>query len=180
MSDFRVASRYAKAVFDLAIELKNVDRAYTDMLIVEHVCDQNRKLVILLKNPIVRYDYKLRILNKIFEKHLDKLTLKFFNLICRKNRANILPEVSRVFVELYHEYKGIVRADVTTAMEISAIIKKDFENIIAKATGKKVELESKVDESLIGGYILKLGDRQVDNSLKSKLNNLRRELKSRP
>lgn len=180
MSDFRVASRYAKAVFDLAIELKNVDRAYTDMLIVERVCDQNRKLITLLKNPIVRYDYKLRILNKIFEKHLDKLTLKFFNLICRKNRANILPEVSRVFVHLYHEYKGIVRADVTTAMEISTIIKKDFENIIAKTTGKKVELESKVDESLIGGYILKLGDRQVDSSLKSKLNNLRRELKSRP
>lgn len=180
MSDFRVASRYARSVFDLAIELKIVDKVYADMLLVEQVCTNNRKLVTLLKNPIIRYDYKLRILHKIFKKHIDKLTLKFFDLICRKNRAGILPEVSKVFVMLFHDYKGIVKADIATAVELSATIKKDFEGIVAKATGKKVELETTVDESLLGGYVLRIGDKQIDDTLKSKLNNLRRELKSRP
>ena len=180
MSDFRVASRYARSVFDLAIELKIVDKVYDDMLLLGQVCADNRKLVILLKNPIVRYDYKLRILHKIFEKHVNKLTIKFFDLICRKNRASILPEVSRVFVMLYHDHKGIVSADVSTAVALSVAIKKEFEEIIGKATGKKVELDTKVDESLIGGYVLRIGDNQIDDSLKSKLNNLRRELKSRP
>ena len=180
MSDFRVASRYAKAIFDLAIEMNNVDRVYKDMLLVEQVLQENRKLVILLKNPIIRYDYKLRVLNKVFDKHLDELTLRFFNLICRKNRAQILPETSKAFVSLYHNYKGIVRANVSTAIKISTQISKDFEGIISKATGKKVELETKVDESLLGGYVLRVGDKQIDDSLKSKLNNLRRELKSRP
>lgn len=180
MSDFRVASRYARSVFDLAIELKIVDKVYADMLLVEQVCASNRKLVTLLKNPIIRYDYKLRILHKIFKKHIDKLTLKFFDLICRKNRAGILPEVSKVFVMLFHDYKGIVKADIATAVELSATIKKDFEGIVAKATGKKVELETSVDESLLGGYVLRIGDKQIDDTLKSKLNNLRRELKSRP
>ena len=81
MSDFRVASRYARSVFDLAIELKVVDKVYNDMLLLGQVCEDNRQLVILLKNPIVRFDYKLRIIRKIFDKHVDELTLKFFGLI---------------------------------------------------------------------------------------------------
>ena len=180
MSDLRVATRYARSVFDLAVELKNVDNVYNDMLLIEQVCGENRKLAVLLKNPIVRYDYKLRVLHKIFGKYIDKLTSKFIDLICRKNRASILPGASKVFVVLYHDYKGIVRADVSSAVELSDEIKKGFEGIIAKATSKKVELETKVDESLLGGYVLRIGDNQVDDSLKSKLNNLRRQLKSRP
>ncbi len=180
MSEYRVASRYAKSVFDLAIELKLVDQVYKDMLLLEQVCKDNRSLVILLKNPIIKYDYKLKVLNRIFEKHVGDLTKKFFALVCRKNRADILAEASRVFVSLYHDYKGIVRAHVTSAVDLSKEIRKDFEAIVSKATGKKVELNTKVDESLIGGYVLQVGDNMVDNSLKNKLGSLRRGLKSRP
>lgn len=180
MSDFRVASRYARSVFDLAIELKLVDRIHNDMTLLEQVCKDNRALVTLLRNPIIRYDFKLRVLRKVFEKHVDTLTMKFFHLACRKNRASILPEAAQVFTSLYRDYKGIVRADVRTAITISASIKKDFESLVGKSTGKQVELNSIVDESLLGGYVLRVGDMQVDNSLKSKLNDLRRELKSRP
>ena len=180
MSDFRAASRYARSVFELAIELKKVDKVYADMLVLSQVCKDNRNLVTLLKNPIVRYDFKLRILRKIFDKHVDELTLKFFDLICRKNRSNMLPEVSRVYARLYHDYKGIIKADISSAVKLSAAIKNEFEGIVVKATGKKVEFDLTVDESLLGGYVLKIGDNQLDNSLKSKLNNLRRELKSRP
>ena len=179
MSEFRVASRYARSIFDLSLEMKIVDKIYDDMLLLAQVCRDNRPLVTLLKNPIVRFDYKLRVLNKIFEKHVNKLTLKFFNLICRKNRASILPEVSKGFVSLFHDHKGIVKADVTSAVNLSSELRKEFEQIIVKATGKKVELNTIIDESLIGGYILKIGDNQIDDSLKSKINNLRRELKSR-
>ena len=80
----------------------------------------------------------------------------------------------------YHDYKGIISADISSAVEISGAIHKEFEDIISKATGKKVELDTTVDESLLGGFVLRVGDRQLDNSIKSKLNNLRRELKSRP
>lgn len=180
MSEFRVASRYARSIFELAIEMKNVERVYEDMLTIEQVLLENRNLVTLLKNPIIRYDYKLRVLNHVFEKHMDQLTLKFFGLICRKNRAQILLDCTKAFLDLYHSYKGIVRANISTAVIISAQISKDFESIISESTGKKVELETRVDESLLGGYVLKVGDNQIDNSLKSKLNKLRRELKSRP
>jgi F-type H+-transporting ATPase subunit delta len=160
--------------------MKNVDRIYEDMLIIGHVMEENRKLITLLKNPIIRYDYKLKVLNRLFEEHLDELTIRFFNLICRKSRAQILPECSKVFVALYHDYKGIVQANISTAVKISDQIKADFEENIAKTTGKKVKLKARIDESLLGGYILKIGDNQIDNSLKSRLTNLRRELKSRP
>jgi F-type H+-transporting ATPase subunit delta len=180
MSGYRVASRYAKSVFDLAIELKLVEQVYKDMVLLEQVCRDNRNLVNLLKNPIVKYDYKLNVLNRIFEGHVNDLTLKFFALICRKNRADVLQETSKVFVTLYHEYKGIIRANVASAVDLSDEIRKDFEAIVSKATGKKVELNTKVDESLIGGYILQVGDDMIDNSLKNKLVSLRRGLKSRP
>jgi F-type H+-transporting ATPase subunit delta len=180
MSGYRVASRYAKSVFDLAIELKLVEQVYKDMVLLEQVCRDNRNLVNLLKNPIVKYDYKLNVLNRIFEGHVNDLTLKFFALICRKNRADVLQETSKVFVTLYHEYKGIIRANVASAVDLSDEIRKVFEAIVSKATGKKVELNTKVDESLIGGYILQVGDDMIDNSLKNKLVSLRRGLKSRP
>ena len=88
--------------------------------------------------------------------------------------------MSKVYVSLFHEYKGIIKADISAAVELSSAIKKEFEGIITKSTGKKVELETKVDESLLGGYVLRIGDNQIDDSLRSKLNNLRREFKSRP
>ena len=180
MSGYRVASRYAKSVFDLAIELKLVDKVYKDMLLIEQVCKENRPLVILLQNPIIRYDYKLNVLTRIFKKHVDELTLKFFNLICRKNRASILPDTSKAFILLYREYNGIVRADVTSAIPLNKDLLKEFESIVAKSTGKKVDLYDKVDEELIGGYVLQIGDNMVNNSLKHKLNKLRGKLKSNP
>lgn len=180
MSEFRVASRYARSIFELAIEMKNVERVYEDMLTLEQVLSENRNLMTLLRNPIIRYDYKLRVLNHVFEKHMDVLTLKFFRLICRKNRAQVLLDCTKAFLDLYHNYKGIVRANISTAVKISAQISKDFETIISESTGKKVALETRIDESLLGGYVLKVGDDQIDNSLKSKLNKIRRELKSRP
>lgn len=179
MSDFRVASRYARSLFDLSLELKNSKKIFDDMLIVGKVCQDNRKLVILLKNPIVRYDYKLRILNKIFSGHLNDLTLKFFGLICRKNRASILPDCSKVFVKLYHEHNGIIEASVASATELPEALKKEFASLVEKSTGKTVELDSSVDRSLIGGYQLKVGDLLIDDSLKNKLNILKRGLKSR-
>lgn len=178
MSGYRVASRYAKSVFDLAIELNLADKVYEDMLLVEKVCEENRNLVTLLKNPIVRYDYKLIVLKKIFGKYISELTSKFFALLCRKNRASVLPDTSNIFVALYHDHKGILRADVTTATKLSARLQKDFEEAIAKATGMEVELTTKMDEALIGGYVLQVGDDMIDNSIKNKLNSLRRTLKT--
>ncbi len=180
MSDYRVASRYAKSLFDLAIELKKLDGIYNDMVLIEKVCEENRALVTTLKNPIIRFDYKLRVLQQIFGKKVNEATSSFFGLICRKNRAQILPDCSRVFVSLYHDYMGIVRSSVTSSVPISDSVRKDFLSIIAKATGKKVELATKIDASLIGGYVLRIGDLQVDDSIKTKLNDLRRELKGRP
>jgi F-type H+-transporting ATPase subunit delta len=179
MSNYRVASRYAKSIFDLAIETKLVDKVYKDMLLIDQVCKENRPLVVMLKNPIIRYDFKLKVLTRLFQKHIEEITLKFISLLCRKNRVDILPDTSKVYVEIYHEYKGIIIANVSSAVKLSSEIQNDFVNIVSKATGKTVELKTMVDEALIGGYILQVGDKMIDNSLKNKINHLRRELKSR-
>lgn len=180
MSDFRVASRYSRSIFELSKELKLTDAIFNDMVLMDQVYSSNRNLVTLLKNPIVRYDYKLRVLNRIFGDHLNELTLNFLALICRKNRAQIIHEASRVFIDLYHEHKGIVRANISSAVKLSDELANQFKGLIAKSTGKKVDLKASIDPSLLGGFVLNIGDKQMDDSLKGKLNNLRRELIDRP
>ncbi len=176
MSDYRVATRYALSVFQLAEELNLIEQVYSDMLVVDKVCSENRNLILLLKNPIIRYDYKLRVLQRIFKGKIEKLVMQFFGLICRKNRASILPHASKSYIELYDEYKGILRATITTAVPLSEDLKKEFVRKLEEITGKQIILVEKVDESIIGGFILKSGDQQINDSIVNKLNELRRKL----
>src|SRR5690606_1117347 len=100
---------------------------------------------------------------------------KFFEIISRKNRELILPLIAEEFHTLYNEYKGIVKAKVVTTFPLDEKLRAKFKAVVKERFGKEVELEESVDESLIGGYILTVGDRQIDESLNSKLKELKLE-----
>jgi F-type H+-transporting ATPase subunit delta len=129
----------------------------------------------MLKNPVIRYDFKLNVIRRIFTGKVDDMTQRFFELVCKKNRAEILPAVASVFLDLYNEAKGIVLAKITTAMAMSDDMRAQFEALL-KGEGKEVRIEEEVDERIIGGFVLQIGDNQADNSISSKLKNLKREL----
>ena len=175
MSDYRVARRYAKSIFELANEKQTLEEVHASMVLIFNTCSQNRDLVLLLRNPVIRYDYKLRVLKRIFENNIDGLSGLFLELLTRKNRSSILPSVAEVFSELYNEYKQITIARVTTAVPLSAGLRKAFIDSIKKEN-EEVILSEKVDESLIGGYILNIGDKQIDDSILRKLKSLEKEL----
>jgi F-type H+-transporting ATPase subunit delta len=147
MSDYRVARRYAKSIFQLAVEKEVLEQVHESMDLIQKTCAENRNLVMLLRNPVVRYDYKLRVLKRVFEGKTDPLSLRFIELLTKKNRANILPRIAEVYAELYNEYKN-----------------------------EEVILQEKVDENLIGGYVLNIGDTRIDNSISNMLKNIEREL----
>lgn len=175
MSDSRVAKRYAKSILELAIEKQILEEVHDSMTLIFNTCTQNRDLVRLLKSPVVSYDYKLRVLKRIFEGKIDALTSRFLELLTKKNRSSILPSVAEVFSALYNKYKNITIARVTTAVPLSAELRKTFIDKIKK-DNEKVILNEEVDESLIGGYILNIGDKQIDDSVLRKLKSLEREL----
>lgn len=176
MSVGTVASRYAKSLIELAQEKNVVEDVYQDMLLFNSVASANRGLMLALKSPVVRHEKKLGILKAIFKDKVSPVSYSIFEIITRKNRESILDSIAAEFITQYNSYKGIQKALVTTSIPLNATLRDKFTKIVADATGRTVELEEKVDERLIGGYILRVGDRQIDASLKSRLNELKLEL----
>ena len=99
-------------------------------------------------------------------------------IITNKNRESILPAIAKEFINLYKDYKGIQKADITSAIALNAEQKKTVTGIVKDYTGKEVELTEHIDESLIGGFILRVGDQQIDDSIRRKLNDLKVTLAS--
>ena len=175
MSEFRVASRYAKSLLDLAQEQGKLEEVNKDMQLFEKVGKENREFLLVLKNPIITHDKKLSILRSIFKGKVNDLTLAIFEIIVKKHREAILFSVSKEFHSLYNRVKGIDSAEVISVAPLTEQLRSKFKEIIKREFGKEVELHEKVDKDLIGGYILKVGDRQIDESIKGKLLTLKRE-----
>jgi len=176
MSEIKVASRYAKSIIDLSIENNALESAYNDMVLFEKVVDETPELEAILSNPIVPLDKKLGILNGIFGDKVSKLTLTFFKVVVNKGRSAILFATSKQFVQQYNLIKGIVTADVTTATALSTSAKEEIISIVKRELGaNQVIVNEKINEKLIGGFILKVGDKQFDASIASGLSKLKKE-----
>jgi F-type H+-transporting ATPase subunit delta len=176
MSEATVAIRYAKSLIDLAQEQNLTEEVFNDMIFFKQTADENRGLMLALKSPVVRHEKKLGLLDQIFKSRVHPVTFSIFNIITRKNRESIMYAIADEFVKLYDDRKGIVKAQITTATPLASESKKQFETIVADSTKKTVQLEEKIDPSLIGGYLLRVGDRQIDTSVKKRLNDLKLSL----
>lgn len=177
MSDRRVASRYAKSLIELAEEKGVLEEVNRDMQLFASVCDENRDFVLAIRNPIIQNDKKLAILKKVFNKQVSDMVMRFFEIISRKNREVFLPDIAEEFHRQYNIHKGIVRAEVVTTFPLDDAMRLRFKELVKDyfKDAKAVELQEKVDESLIGGFVLTVGDRQIDESLSSKFNKLKLE-----
>jgi F-type H+-transporting ATPase subunit delta len=174
MSNQRVASRYAKSIMELSLEKGRLEEVHTDFQRLTALAASNRELELVLKNPIVNSDKKLNILQALFAKGSDPLTMTFFEIVSRKNREEILLDVAKEFENQYNLHKSIQVAEVTTTFPIDEKLRKEFSDVVKEISGKQtVQLVEKINPELIGGYILKVNDRQLDESLSSKLRQLK-------
>ena len=175
MTDVRVASRYAKSLIELAIERNALEEIYKDMQLFSETCRSNRDFLLMLKNPIINHSKKKAILYKIFEGKVNESSMAIFDIITRKNREAILPSIAEEFISQYRFHKGIDKVVVTSSVPLTPELREKLISNIKERTGNKVDLTEKVDTDLIGGFILQIGDRMMDNSVKSKLKALEYE-----
>ncbi len=169
-----VAARYAKSLLDLAKEQGITETMYTDMKFLKQTLAQNRQLALILKNPIVRAEKKNSVVKAVFGGRLNAVTMSFLQIIARKNREAIVDAIADEFIAQYDRMKGIERATVITNIPMTDTLRDKFRAMVTKTTGGKlVELEEKVDSKLIGGYVLRVGDQQIDGSIRNRLNELR-------
>jgi F-type H+-transporting ATPase subunit delta len=165
----------------LAEEQQVLDNVHNDMLLFTKVCNENRAFALMLRSPVIRHDKKRDVLQKVFAGKVHALTMAFFDIITRKNREPLLPSIAREFHNAYNVYKGIGTAQLVTPFPVDASLRKEIESIVQQISKKKqIELVEKVDADMIGGFVLTVGDRQVDASIKNKLKALKTKFSQNP
>ena len=175
MSEIQVASRYAKSLIDLAEEQNALEQVRKDIGLFLETCRANPQLQAILKNPIIGLDKKANILEGLFADKLHKMILSFFKIMIRKSRSEILYATAKEFINQYNILKNVVKATVTSATPLSNENISRIEDVVKKATKGEVVLTVQIDPDLIGGFILKVGDKQFDTSISSKLSKLKKE-----
>ena len=172
MRNKRVTSRYAKSLLELAKEQNTLELCKTDMASVVSLCQNSRELVLLLKSPVVKTDKKLAIIADVFV-GCSPLVLSFINLITKKKREALLFDIAQGFLDLYKIDQGIESATSTTAVALDEDTRQQVLDFIKKQGVSQVDLTEQVDESLIGGAILRLGDKQLDASVARQIKDLK-------
>ena len=174
MSDSRAAVRYAKATLDLAIE-KKVDVALEkDMRMVVTAIAENGELKDVLGSPVISGEVKKSILSDVF-KGIHELGKGLIELLVDKKRIALLNEVASQYIRLHEEYKGERVAYVTTAVPLTKSVEEKLLKKVEQITGEKVTLENQVDENIVGGFVLRVGDLQYNASIANKLEKIKRE-----
>ncbi|MCG8342040.1 MAG: F0F1 ATP synthase subunit delta [Chlorobiales bacterium] len=168
MSSTIVSRRYARALLDVAEESGLAEQVAGDLEVIRETLESSRDIVTMLKSPIIKGDTKARILKEIFG-GLGEKALLFIDLLCRKKRAAILPDVIDEYAALRDEQRGIINVDVASAVELDDEQSKKLIDGLAKYTGKKVRAKLSLDEALLGGVTVKIGDTILDNSVKHQL-----------
>ena len=177
MADQRVAARYAKSLLDLAQEMGTLAPLKQDMDLLTTTMAGSRDLRLLLRNPIVKHDKKLSILTAIFQGKVSETLMRFFQILTSKNREDALEFIGDEFLVQYNALMGVQVAEVTSATPLTPATRAEIEAMVKQQTGlKDVSLTEKVDTSLIGGFVLRVGDQQIDDSVKGNLRRLRTTL----
>lgn len=177
MSNARAAHRYAKAILDLAVERNELDKIHADLSLVKASMSESREFRILLASPVVKPHQKKKILGEVFSSALTDTTNKFISLLVDHGREGMMGEVIKSFHTMYLKAKGVTHATVTTSSELTAPLRDKFTKMVEDMTGLKVELEEKVNADLIGGFVLRVGDKQIDTSVAGQLHELKQQYK---
>lgn len=167
-----LAKRYARALFELADELKVLEQIEKDMALVNHTMENERLLRKVMANPVLDAHKKIKVLDRLFEQRVQKLTISFLRLITRKGRGEYIIPICQAFDEIYKDYKNIMPVILTTAYKPEEKIKKEILDKLAAVTEKHLEVSEKKDEDLIGGFKLDFEDYQYDNSIRMQLKRL--------
>lgn len=170
----RAAIRYAKAIIDIATTSGRAEAVNNDMKSIVLAVSQNAELKDFLANPVIKMEDKKAALTSIFS-DIQAETKSLFHLLFENKRFEILGSIAQQYNELYDESIGVQVAKVTTAFPITADLQTKVLAKIAAFSNKKITIENIVDPAIIGGFILRVGDKQYNASVASKLGELKRE-----
>jgi len=173
-----VGARYAQALFDLAVENNTLDAVEADLKALQAACQDSADLRRVLASPGYSAEDKGKALSAIAEAAgMHQATRNFLGVLAANRRASALPAVIAAFQRLSAAHRGVVAAEVVTAVKLTAAQAKGVKAALAQALGKEPEITTRVDPAILGGLRVKVGSRLFDASLRSKLDSLKFALK---
>ena len=176
MSSFNISTRYAKAFMEFAESKNSLEQASDDMIMLEDTLSKSKDLKIVLKSPVISMDKKESIIKEIFAEKVDPLTLDFILFVNKKNRENLLFDISKRYNEIRNIKLNRVEAEVVSSVDFSNEQKNLMLQELKALSNKEVIPSFKKDETLIGGFTVKINDTVIDASVKQQLKKLRKSL----
>ncbi|MDA9161276.1 ATP synthase F1 subunit delta [Crocinitomicaceae bacterium] len=175
MKSTKSAIRYAKALLELSIENSNLDEVSSDMKRIVESSNETNDFKVFLSSPVIKSDKKIKVLKVLFV-GFEKLTSSFIDLITKNKREYLLVEIAEAYLYLLKKHQQIVPVSITSARKLE---KETLNQILDKMKSHvegDFEVTEEVDESLIGGFIVRMDDKQIDASVLTQLNRMKQEL----
>jgi F-type H+-transporting ATPase subunit delta len=175
MNNSKISVRYSRAIFQSALEKKNLDKVYQDMIFISEIC-KSPETKEFLNSPIIIPSKKEAIFHSMLEGNVEDITLSLLDLIVKNGRESFIPLIALNFIHKTKKYKGITESVLTTAVKVDDNVRNQVTELISQIFKTKVELRENIDPEIIGGFILQIDDSYIDASIKTKLRKIKKEL----
>ncbi len=171
-----VSRTYSQALFEVALENNKFDEYNEELKFIVSICKEQPEFYEILKTPKINISEKKKIIDEIFKEKISQELINFIKIILDKRRVKNLFSISKEFEEMVYEHKGIVKAKAITTIPLGKREIEKLQKKLSEITNKTVILENEIDKSLIGGVMIKLGDKVIDGTIKGKLEQLENSL----
>ncbi len=176
MDQSKINVRYAKAFFTLAKDKELTTELRQDAALISGVCATSNDFILLLESPVIKASAKVKAIRTVFEGKVNDFSLKFLVLITENKREKYIPGIFRNLEDLYRRAEGIQTAVLTSAQALEESVVLQFKRLLEKDFAAKVELSPNVKEELIGGFVLRIDDKQYDASIATQLKKIKEQL----
>jgi F-type H+-transporting ATPase subunit delta len=176
MDENKISIRYAKALFNLAIEKKIIDEVKNDIDLIFQTSAAVPEFKMILGSPVIKTSVKAKIFSELFSMQVNSITYSFLNLILLNKRESFLEDISRNFLAMYRKNNGYKSAVISSAFALDSKMVEQFRQLIRRKFKTEVELVCNVNRELIGGFVLRVEDQQIDSSVSAMLKRLNQEL----
>jgi F-type H+-transporting ATPase subunit delta len=176
-ADNRAATRYARALFGLALQRNEIDDVARSIAQVAQTVQSSPDLVAVLHHPRITRSRKKELLAQVFAGQIGTNVQNFLSLLIEKDRATLIPEAAREFERLLDEHRHEADAEAVSAVPLTEVQREALLQRLQATTGYKVRLTTRVDDSILGGLVVRVGDKLIDGSVATQLNHLREQLR---
>ncbi len=174
----KIGVRYAKALITLSVEKNIEDKVIVDIRLINGLMHEEHRMEDFFRNPTVKMSDKIKFLQTVFQKNINELTMKFLVMVINKGRELFLKDIFRNAIDLYRKLKKIKEVSLITTNDIDSKIKENITNLMKSYFSKNytIEIYHRIDKEQIGGFLLEVDNKQLDMTVKSQIETIKRDL----